>query len=225
MRAGRCVFAISFNNVVFNQVLGRIQLYQYNIPIPVAAWSRRGFESRRRHGCLALGSYVFCQVEVPAMCRSLFQTSPTECGVSECDRRYSHRRPWPTRTVQPWQKKKVWLSSARRRKPWISVSAVSNVSDFEMPHIPHYSQDRYSLSQVIYCESWSLKRWDYEMTKDECRKPKAKCFGFENVTWVIPSQIVFIFAHFLHNESKINYTLLPLGSLVCRYIASRIRAA
>ena len=38
------------------------------------------------HGCLFLGIVVFCQVDVSAMRRSLFQKSPTECGVSECVR-------------------------------------------------------------------------------------------------------------------------------------------
>ena len=99
-------FATCFNNVVVNQVLGRIQLYQYsyNMPIPVAAWSRSGFESRRRPETWMSHSSelcVCCQVKVSATGRSHFQTSPTECGASECDRRTSQRRPWPTRTVQP----------------------------------------------------------------------------------------------------------------------------
>jgi hypothetical protein len=39
-----------------------------------------------------------CQVEVFASGWSLVQRSPTECGVSECDREASvMRRPWPTR--------------------------------------------------------------------------------------------------------------------------------
>jgi len=42
---------------------------------------------------------VVCyQVEVSASGRSLVQRSPTECGVSECDREASKvKRPWPTR--------------------------------------------------------------------------------------------------------------------------------
>ena len=40
---------------------------------------------------------VCCEVEVPATDRSLVQKSPTDCGVSECDREASIiRRPWPT---------------------------------------------------------------------------------------------------------------------------------
>jgi hypothetical protein len=39
-----------------------------------------------------------CQVEVSASGWSLGQRSPTECGVSECDREASiKRRPWPIR--------------------------------------------------------------------------------------------------------------------------------
>jgi hypothetical protein len=42
-------------------------------------------------------SVVCCQVEVPALGRSLVQRSPTECGVSKCGREAPiMRRPWPT---------------------------------------------------------------------------------------------------------------------------------
>jgi len=36
-------------------------------------------------GGMDLVSVVCCQVEVSATGRSLFQRSPTDCGVSECD--------------------------------------------------------------------------------------------------------------------------------------------
>ena len=46
---------------------------------------------------MSLVTVVCCRVEVSAMVRSLVQRSPTECGVSECDRKASiMRRPWPT---------------------------------------------------------------------------------------------------------------------------------
>ena len=46
--------------------------------------------------CLLL-SFVFYQVEVCASGRSLVQRSPTECGVSECNREISiTKRLWPT---------------------------------------------------------------------------------------------------------------------------------
>jgi len=49
------------------------------------------------HGCLSLLSVVYCQVEVSASVWSLFQRSPTECGVSECNHESSvMRRSWPT---------------------------------------------------------------------------------------------------------------------------------
>ena len=58
-------------------------------------------------------SVVCCQVEVEvsASGRSLVQRSPTDCGVSECDREASTmKRPWPTGggrrgAVKPWGKK------------------------------------------------------------------------------------------------------------------------
>jgi hypothetical protein len=50
------------------------------------------------YGCLSIVSVVCCQAEVSATDRSLVQSSPTECGVSECDREASIiRRPWPTK--------------------------------------------------------------------------------------------------------------------------------
>jgi hypothetical protein len=49
-------------------------------------------------GCLSLVSVLCCQVRVYASRRSLVQRSPTECGVSECDREASTmRRLWSTR--------------------------------------------------------------------------------------------------------------------------------
>ena len=48
-----------------------------------------GFESSREHGCLAFLNAVCCQIEVSETGRSLVQGSPTECGVSECDREIS----------------------------------------------------------------------------------------------------------------------------------------
>jgi hypothetical protein len=46
-------------------------------------------KSHRGHGCLSLLSVVCSQVEVSATGWSLVQRSPTECGVSECDREAS----------------------------------------------------------------------------------------------------------------------------------------
>ena len=46
-------------------------------------------------------SIVRRQVEIFIIIRSLAQRSPTECGVSECDRGTSQRRPRPTRAVEP----------------------------------------------------------------------------------------------------------------------------
>jgi hypothetical protein len=45
-----------------------------------------GFESCQRHECLSLLRVVFCQVDISASGWPLVQRSPTECGVSECDR-------------------------------------------------------------------------------------------------------------------------------------------
>jgi hypothetical protein len=56
-----------------------------------------GSNPTRKHGCLSGVSVVGCRVEVSASGRSLVQRSPTQCGVSACDREVSiMRRPWPT---------------------------------------------------------------------------------------------------------------------------------
>jgi hypothetical protein len=73
---------------------------------PFAYWDCR-FESRRGHGSPSLVSVAFCEVEVSATGWSLVQRSPTECGVSECDREaLITRRPWPTRGLLRHEKKK-----------------------------------------------------------------------------------------------------------------------
>jgi hypothetical protein len=78
-----------------NLVLGVVISY---MPIPVAACCKCGFESCRGHGCLSLVIVVCCQVQVPALGWSHVQGSPTECGVSECDREASiMKRPYNNR--------------------------------------------------------------------------------------------------------------------------------
>jgi hypothetical protein len=62
----------------------------------------------RTRECLSFVSVMFCQVEVSATGWSLVHRSPTECGVSDCDREaYITRWPWPTRgccaMVKKWQ--------------------------------------------------------------------------------------------------------------------------
>ena len=84
--------------------------YYHKWPIPVAARSKAWVCGRSLVGivgsnpaggmdvCLLWVGVVCCQVEVSASRLSLVQRSPTECGVSECDREASiMRRPWPTR--------------------------------------------------------------------------------------------------------------------------------
>ena len=66
-------------------------------------------------GRLSVLSVVCCQVEVSVTGRSLFQRSPTECGVSEGDRGTSTMgRPWPTGPVEPW---KNWKKDKNCRQP------------------------------------------------------------------------------------------------------------
>jgi hypothetical protein len=61
------------------------------------------FKSHRGHGCLSSVSDVCCQVEVSVSGWSLVQSSPTKCGVSECDHEASvMRRPRPLVAVASW---------------------------------------------------------------------------------------------------------------------------
>jgi len=76
------------------------------MPIPVAEQSKAwvcgrslagivGSNPTGGHGCLLF--VVCCQLEVSVSGWSLVQRSPTECGVSECDREsLIMKRPWPT---------------------------------------------------------------------------------------------------------------------------------
>jgi hypothetical protein len=62
------------------------------------------FESRRRRGLLSLVSVVCCQVEVCATDRSLVQRSPTEWGLSQCDREASIKwGPSPIGDFRAWK--------------------------------------------------------------------------------------------------------------------------
>jgi hypothetical protein len=65
-----------------------------------------GFEFRRGHGCLSFESVVCCQVDVFATRCLLVQRTPTEFGVSQCDRAVSTtRRPWLTGSCRAMGKK------------------------------------------------------------------------------------------------------------------------
>ena len=75
----------------------------------------RGFEFRRWRRCLSLVSDVCCRVEVSATSLSLVRRSPTNYGVSECDRKASvMRRPWPTRGFYAigWGMYNAWNSKS-----------------------------------------------------------------------------------------------------------------
>ena len=76
------------------------------MPVPVAARTKAWVCGRSPtgilrskpagdHGCLSVVSVVCCQV--PVTSRSLGQSSPTDCGVSDCDNEASIMiRPWPS---------------------------------------------------------------------------------------------------------------------------------
>jgi hypothetical protein len=99
-------------------------VYMWLVPIPVVARSKArplacwdcGFESRRGPEYLSVVSVACCQVEFSVSGWSLAQRSPTECGVTACDREVSiMRRLWPNRGFCAVKKRKlsavVWVSS------------------------------------------------------------------------------------------------------------------
>jgi hypothetical protein len=65
---------------------GRKDLKQYKNGSKGKKPRQKKKKSRRGHGFLSLVSVVCCQVEVSASGWLFIQRSPTECGVSECDR-------------------------------------------------------------------------------------------------------------------------------------------
>jgi hypothetical protein len=77
----------------------------WGVGVRPPACSDCGFESRGSMNVCLL--WVMCVVryrEGSATGWSHVQRSPTECGVSECNRGTSYRRPRPTRAVETWKK-------------------------------------------------------------------------------------------------------------------------
>jgi hypothetical protein len=88
-------------------IMESFQILYITVPNPAARGLGHGSAADRllgsrvrippEHRYLPLVSVVCCQVEVSASSRSLVQRSPTDCGVSVCDRESSTlRRLWPT---------------------------------------------------------------------------------------------------------------------------------
>jgi hypothetical protein len=97
----------------------------------LACWDC-GFESRLGHGCLSLLSVVCCQVEVSATGWSLVQRSPTECGVSECDREASA-------IVSSHEKIRIQLTAFHGSANFKTRCAISELGVF---HVTDYSVNR-----------------------------------------------------------------------------------
>ena len=71
------------------------------------------------HGCLSFGSAVSCQVEVSTSDWALVHRSPTESGVSECDREaLIMRRPWPPGELLRFGKKKNSGTELSNDRAW-----------------------------------------------------------------------------------------------------------
>jgi hypothetical protein len=70
--------------------------------------------------CCVLSSRVLCDGW------SLVQRSPTECGVSECDREASTmKRSWPPGSVEPLKiKDTAWILILRQKTLWTEVNLI-----------------------------------------------------------------------------------------------------
>ena len=106
-----------------------------------------GLNSRQAHGRLPLVSVVCCQVEVSVTSWSFIQWSPTECGVSECDRKASiMRRPWLTKGCCAMKKCVVdWYRKQLQDTPtweclgtWQSVHSITSTGLFMTGIIEHW---------------------------------------------------------------------------------------
>jgi hypothetical protein len=78
----RLVYYRSQKNSTLRQLMGDCRQGISGDDLGPFACSDCGFESRRRHKCLSLASFVRCQVKVYATDRSLIQRNPTDCGVT-----------------------------------------------------------------------------------------------------------------------------------------------
>ena len=62
---------------------------------------------------LLIVSVVYYQVEISAMVQSFVQRSPTECGVSECDRGSSQRTRRSAKDVEPREGVYIYIYSIK----------------------------------------------------------------------------------------------------------------
>ena len=111
-----------------------------------------GFQSGRGHGCLSVVSVVCCQAEVSDSSPLLVQRSPTDCGVSECDREASIvRRLWPTGSC--WVKEKILIDGI-------------NCSDSDSYYDVNCEEtEGYKMASVHYFVQWpGLREWGIKST-------------------------------------------------------------
>jgi hypothetical protein len=129
---------------------------------PFACWDC-GFESRRGHGCLSVVSVVCCQVEVSASGWSLVQRSPTECGVSECDREASTmKRPWPTRGCRAIEKKKEF--------PRYSLQCLYFYPDHHAEVGPAFFKTLTSIPSWFPYSAYKIGRHTYTQGQPSCKQ-------------------------------------------------------
>jgi hypothetical protein len=158
---------------------------QYNTPtpIPMAAQSKVwicdhslvGIAGSNPIKGMDLVSVDCCQAEVSATGRSLFQRSPTVCGVFECDRKASIiRRPWPTKgLLGKWKNLagdvaiNVTLMTNTLDKPLSNVAVVSTryyrCTLLEGPCKPH---ERHEFEELVTVSKFEITPLHIRMTSE-----------------------------------------------------------
>ena len=102
--------------------------------------------------------YVCCQVEVSEKGRSLVQSSPTECGMSECDRGTPQTRPTPTRDGCTMRKKK------KRHQTFQATRILKTQLFWELT--PCRLDEQFPmLGRTGVLKSWPWKWWYYDSSK------------------------------------------------------------
>jgi hypothetical protein len=161
---------------------------------PLAYWDF-GFESLWEHGCLSLVNVVCCQVEVSASGWSLVQRSPTERGVSECDREASvMRTPWPNLGYRAINKKLVTKNASNAvlilRCPIFKYLLCYGPQESVRKNCnwPAYFIHRTSIINKLFNSTWTHMYLDLEILHTKRKQGTVLISNFRhvlNVVWFL----------------------------------------
>jgi len=121
---------------------------------------------------------------------SLFQWSPADCGVPECDRETSIMRPWPTRGCRVMEKKSYAEHIISIQKnDFLFVSAADWQTTVCWPRQKsHHRQVAVCWTNEQSCQGQSAICWPNEMNCQEqaavCKPNKESCQRSAAVCWL-----------------------------------------